>query len=403
LATHEFVREFFNCVTWSRPSPTGRAQKILEYDARPLVTQESPNTKGLSMRLVINAFKAALVVLCSALAVCAVSEASAAGPGSASGTVIPTATYIIDGKGHMWTVSGGVICQDGALAGYSNAVKKLVYDNNIVYQENTAGGWWSWNGNTWIACGDPFASPDGTSVPRAVQIIDSGGNVWTLAGGVIYENGALAGYSNAVTKLRYNNNTVYQQNAAGGWWSWNGRTWVSSADPLSSPDGTSVPGAAHIIDGAENVWTVAAGVIHKNGVLAGYSNAVTKLLYHNYTIFQQNAAGGWWSWNGNSWVSSGDPTASAAAGGSLSATSAGLLWTAPTQNTDGTLLTDLAGFTIYYGTDLGALQSVQLADPGATSYVISNLSTGLYYFAVAAYTAAGIESVQSAMSSKTIP
>ena len=481
-------------------------------------------------------------------------EAAVPGTASPNGTTIPSATQVTDSSGNDWTVSGGVIYENAALAGYSNGVTLLLYDNNIVYQENSAGGWWSWNGSTWVSSSDPrnVSSSNGTTIPSATQITDSSGNVWAVGGGVIYENGALAGYSNGVTLLLYDSNTIYQENSAGGWWSWNGSTWVSSSDPrnvpvngacgttngmavttvpvanlcsagtastvsgtgpwtwscggsnggttascsasvatpsvVPSPNGTTIPSATEIIDSSGNVWTVSGGVIYQNGALAGYSNSVTLLLYDNNIIYQESSAGGWWSWNGSTWVSSSDPrnvpvggtTAPTISGspstsdvagqaygfvptttngggtlafsitnmpawasfstvtgaltgtpssvqvgvysnilisvsnGSASASlaafsitiitgSATLSWTAPTQNTDGTPLTDLAGYTIYYGASPSELtQTIQLANPSATSYEVDNLTAGTYYFAVSAYTTAGTQSTQSSVGSKAI-
>jgi hypothetical protein len=81
-----------------------------------------------------------------------------------------------------------------------------------------------------------------------------------------------------------------------------------------------------------------------------------------------------------------------------------LSWTAPTQNTDGSALTDLAGFRVYHGTSASALNDIyQLASPATTSYSFTQLASGTHYFAVAAYTASGVESALSAVGSKTIP
>ncbi len=78
-------------------------------------------------------------------------------------------------------------------------------------------------------------------------------------------------------------------------------------------------------------------------------------------------------------------------------------WTPPTTNSDGTALTNLAGYHIYYGTSSGALTSViTVSNPGTASYVVSNLSPGTYYFAVKSYTSAGVESSSSNVASKTI-
>lgn len=80
-----------------------------------------------------------------------------------------------------------------------------------------------------------------------------------------------------------------------------------------------------------------------------------------------------------------------------------LSWTPPTQNTDGSSLTNLAGYRIAYGTSSSALtQTIQVANPGLSSYTLSNLSPGTYYFAVRAYTSSGTESGNSNVQSKII-
>ena len=84
--------------------------------------------------------------------------------------------------------------------------------------------------------------------------------------------------------------------------------------------------------------------------------------------------------------------------------SATLSWVTPTQNTDGTPLTNLAGFRVAYGTTASNLtQLIEVANPGLTSYVVSNLGSGTWYFAVRAYTSVGAESSLSNVASKTIP
>lgn len=83
--------------------------------------------------------------------------------------------------------------------------------------------------------------------------------------------------------------------------------------------------------------------------------------------------------------------------------SAALSWAPPTQNTDGSALVDLAGYAIYYGTSASNLATrIAITDPSATSYTVGKLSTGTYYFALAAYTSTGIESALSSIGSKTI-
>jgi hypothetical protein len=84
--------------------------------------------------------------------------------------------------------------------------------------------------------------------------------------------------------------------------------------------------------------------------------------------------------------------------------SATLSWTPPTQNTDGSTLSDLAGFRIAYGTSSGALtQTIDVANPGVATYVVTGLSSGSWFFAVKAYNDSGAESANSTVVSKTIP
>jgi len=78
-------------------------------------------------------------------------------------------------------------------------------------------------------------------------------------------------------------------------------------------------------------------------------------------------------------------------------------WQAPTQNTDDSPLTNLAGYRITYGRTQSVLdQSVTVANPGLTTYVVPNLATGTWYFAMYAYTSAGAESDASNIAMKTV-
>jgi len=80
-----------------------------------------------------------------------------------------------------------------------------------------------------------------------------------------------------------------------------------------------------------------------------------------------------------------------------------LSWDAPTANTNGTALTDLVGYRIYYGSSPEELkQSVQIGTVGLQTYVIDNLDPGTWYFAVMALASNGAESALSNVVSKTI-
>jgi Fibronectin type III domain len=99
-------------------------------------------------------------------------------------------------------------------------------------------------------------------------------------------------------------------------------------------------------------------------------------------------------------ASSGTSSGSSSGSGNASAT---LSWEAPTTNTNGSPLTNLAGYRIYYGTSATDLsQNVQLNGVGVQTYVFDNLQAGTWYFAVMAVTSAGVESALSNRVSATI-
>ena len=88
--------------------------------------------------------------------------------------------------------------------------------------------------------------------------------------------------------------------------------------------------------------------------------------------------------------------------GADSSNSTTLTWDAPTINADGTALTGLAGYKIYYGTSTGSYTTT--VDAGNfTTYTVPALSAGTYYFAVTAYDTSGNESNYSNEVNKAIP
>jgi len=81
-----------------------------------------------------------------------------------------------------------------------------------------------------------------------------------------------------------------------------------------------------------------------------------------------------------------------------------ITWLAPTQNTDGTALTNLAGYEVDYGTAANALdKTLTVANPAQSSLTVSNLASGTWYFAVKAYSNSGVRSALSTVGSKSIP
>jgi hypothetical protein len=83
--------------------------------------------------------------------------------------------------------------------------------------------------------------------------------------------------------------------------------------------------------------------------------------------------------------------------------SATLSWTPPTQNSDGTNLGNLAGYRVIYGRTSGNLdQTVNVDNPSINRFVVENLSSGTWYFAVVAVNATGVTSQLSNTASKTV-
>ncbi len=103
----------------------------------------------------------------------------------------------------------------------------------------------------------------------------------------------------------------------------------------------------------------------------------------------------------------GTGSGSGSAGGTTVTTSGQnitLGWQPPTENTDGSALTDLQGYKIHYGTvSQDYTETIQISNPGLASYVVQNLPAGsTYYFAVTAYNSAGTESLLSDEVSATL-
>jgi hypothetical protein len=81
---------------------------------------------------------------------------------------------------------------------------------------------------------------------------------------------------------------------------------------------------------------------------------------------------------------------------------AALSWQAPTKNVDGSNLTNLAGYKIYYGTSSkNYTQSVSVSGASTTTWTLS-LAPGTYYFALTAVDASGGESSKTNEVSKTV-
>jgi len=145
-------------------------------------------------------------------------------------------------------------------------------------------------------------------------------------------------------------------------------------------------------------------------------NGTTTLTWSSQNATDCSASGGW---SGTKALSGSEPTIPISAdttfqlncngpqGNALAITTvsvrvASLAWDVPTQNTDGSTLTDLASYKLYWGTQSRQYpDSLPIGDPATTETVLE-LAPGTYYFAITALNTAGVESSYSNELSKVI-
>jgi len=170
-------------------------------------------------------------------AVSAASKATAhASAASASGTTIPPAASITDSSGAVWTLSGGVLYQNGAVAGVNYNVVLALWINGSIYHENASGQFYQWNGSAWGSCIDPrlgTVSADGTTLPSAPYILDKSGAKWTLVNGVVYKNGTVVGVNYNVSLVLWYGGKIYHCNTSGHFYA-NAEVssqWLACTDP----------------------------------------------------------------------------------------------------------------------------------------------------------------------------
>jgi hypothetical protein len=80
-----------------------------------------------------------------------------------------------------------------------------------------------------------------------------------------------------------------------------------------------------------------------------------------------------------------------------------LSWAPPTQNSDGSVLTDLAGYNIYFGSSQGNYPNrVGIDNPSISTYIIENLLPDTYYVVATSLNSQGVESAYSNVAVKTV-
>ena len=83
---------------------------------------------------------------------------------------------------------------------------------------------------------------------------------------------------------------------------------------------------------------------------------------------------------------------------------AAVSWTPPNSTANGTALTNLAGYELFYGRNPSELiDIVKIPDAHVTRMIVRGLDSGTWYFVVTAYARSGAMSVPSNVAGKTIP
>jgi hypothetical protein len=150
---------------------------------------------------------------------------------------------ITDASTAKWTLTGSVVFRNGVKT-ISSGVANIFYINGRIYQENQSGSFWYWNTvvSGWVGASKPWVQSANNTVITATNegsalIVDAAKptpHFYGLSKGVVYVDGAPAGYTAGVVSLTYTDGVVYQKNSAGLIFSWNGSKWVAANSGASA-------------------------------------------------------------------------------------------------------------------------------------------------------------------------
>jgi carboxypeptidase family protein len=166
---------------------------------------------------------------------------------------------------------------------------------------------------TITAAGGGGASPDGTTIPPASQIVDNEGAVWTIgSNSIILRNGSsVLGWSGS--KILWKNAAVYVLGTDSNWWQWTGGSWLNvgpstpgGSGTSPSADGTIVPDtASQIVDGGGSVWTIGSNsfILRNGSSVLGWQGS--KILWKNGSVYVLGTDSNWWQWTGSNWLNVG--------------------------------------------------------------------------------------------------
>ena len=258
------------------------------------------------------------------------------------------------------------------------------------------------NRNVVVLAVDVAAAPVGGSTPIHVNLATADNVMGLASRGSAVTNGGLDGDGNA-----------YSEELIGASISWSGETFTLGGSGTSLP---SSAGAVQISGTPPNTAVVGEFYSFTPTVLAPAGSSLTYTLAGKPNWAQFSTATGTLSGtptaanvttDRNIVVSVTDGAKSAAlpafsiaveAPVTIPPSTASLSWSKPVLNTDGSLLTDLAGFIVRYGRSAAALNlQFSVGSPNATSAQIDNLTPGNWFFEVAAVNAANVAGQFSAI------
>jgi hypothetical protein len=111
------------------------------------------------------------------------------GPSANCTTITATEQTLDDAQGNVWSLSDGVVLENGSDAGYSANATELAYVNGEVYQENAAGSWWGWSGGTWVSASNPTANGCSVAPPPSAGFRVSNGQIIAPDGQLFHGKG----------------------------------------------------------------------------------------------------------------------------------------------------------------------------------------------------------------------
>jgi len=98
--------------------------------------------------------------------------------------------------------------------------------NNLVYL-----------GNSFSPAPTGASSANGSSIPTNASLTDDSGSVWTVVGGIAYQNGVASPLTNSIIYMLFANGTIYQETShldsqgRNEWWYWANNAWVTMLNP----------------------------------------------------------------------------------------------------------------------------------------------------------------------------